>query len=428
MMNIKCLPISNTLLSNCKLLNDRLDIIKFIPENLCVAEIGVNDGNFSNYLLSKASKLYLLDKYMGNDFLESKYDKNTHFEYIKNKFKNNNNVEFLRGYIIDILSVFCQNTFDLIYIDGGYEPSYFIIKKILFMAYNKLKLGGLLWINDYTNYDPISNITYGVQSAVNELINVYNMDVMYFSLNGSNFHDICIRKTHDINSHPSDIFQNQLKLYKVLDGEIYSFKNQIKIIPSSLDIYLQKYITCNLHMDDIILDIGAGVGTHLLYCHNKVKTIYSFEYQHHINLIQQKNIISNKMKNVFPINCMIGHLNNVQLSLSNSLLDKDTSSMENKKNILMKTIDSFNYENRIKYIKIKTGSCLPLILYGAQYTIRKDKPVIIYNNNGNSSLLNEIKKSYEISIDVEKFTYRDICGGYSPPFEIGDGYFILIPN
>jgi hypothetical protein len=62
------------------------------------------------------------------------------------------------------------------------------------VAYQKLRSGGLLWVNDYTTFDPVSKIIYGVQKATNEIINQYQMPVVYFALNNSNYHDICLRK------------------------------------------------------------------------------------------------------------------------------------------------------------------------------------------------------------------------------------------
>ena len=82
--------------------------------------------------------------------------------------------------------------FDLIYIDG--DHTYDVVKQDLNISYQKLKQGGWLWINDYTTHDPHHNVSYGVQKATNELINQYQTPVIYFALNNSNFHDICLQK------------------------------------------------------------------------------------------------------------------------------------------------------------------------------------------------------------------------------------------
>lgn len=436
-MDLKCLPIPNELLIYCKVLNDRMDIFEYIDNNMCIAEIGVGGGDFSEHLLNKSHKLYLLDIYIGNDWpSHNRYNKDNHYEYIVNKFKNNNNVQLMKGYIVDLLNIFCQKYFDLIYIDGGCEPNYFTNKKILFTAYSKLKLNGLLWINDYTTCDPVLNITYGVQKAVNELINKYKMDVVYLSLNSSNFHDICIKKTRDMDNDSCDLFENQLKLLNSSFGPLYSFKNQHNVIQLHLDTYLKR-IMDGMNKNDIMLDVGAGVGAHVLACNQKVKYVYTFEYQNYIHQVQQRNIKLNGIQNVITIKAFVGHIDNVYLPLSeislegeviNKSLSKGIDGCMLNKGIKMRTIDSFNFEDRIGYIKINSPGCLPLVLYGGQYTIRKDRPVIIFKEKNDTRLLNEIKESCGIPIQIENFTYRDVCIGYNAPLSIDNGYILLLPT
>ncbi len=190
---MNCSSIPNHLLVNCRLFNHRDDIIPYLPNNQIIAEVGVLAGDFSQLLLSKAKKLHLIDLYNACDWEWShRFNSQNHFDFVRNRFKDDNRVQLYQGNSYDVLAQLTDNYFDIIYIDG--DHSYEVVKKDLEVAYHKLKLNGWLWINDYTTFDPLRNTPYGVQKATNEIINTYQMPVIYFAFNNSNFHDICLKK------------------------------------------------------------------------------------------------------------------------------------------------------------------------------------------------------------------------------------------
>ncbi len=191
--DMSCAPIPNKLLANCQLVNHRDDIITRLPGGQIIVEVGVLAGDFSELLLAKAKKLYLIDLYQGTDWpWQGRFGPKTHYQFVEQRFAFTKQVKIMKGNSFDVLGQFPDVSCDIIYIDG--DHSYAVVKKDLQVAYKKLRSGGLLWVNDYTTYDPVSKIIYGVQKATNEIINQYQMPVVYFALNNSNYHDICLRK------------------------------------------------------------------------------------------------------------------------------------------------------------------------------------------------------------------------------------------
>jgi len=56
-----------------------------------------------------------------------------------------------------------------------------------------LKPDGRLICNDYTTWDPIQCIPYGVYSAVNRFANERSLQFEFLALHPYGFHDVCLR-------------------------------------------------------------------------------------------------------------------------------------------------------------------------------------------------------------------------------------------
>lgn len=148
-----------------------------LPQNPKIAEIGVLAGDFSTILLeSEPSMLFLIDPYEG-DIVSgdadgnnlSKYNGGETYNRLLKKFKDNTNVTVLRTKS-DILSIFPDNYFDLVYIDG--DHSYDGVKHDLELARTKVKHGGWICGHDiFMNPEKTKNqYDFGVKKAVFDFI------------------------------------------------------------------------------------------------------------------------------------------------------------------------------------------------------------------------------------------------------------------
>ena len=262
-MELHCLPIPNHLLQSCRVFSNRDDIITHLSDGLVMAEVGVLAGDFSQLLLAKAKHLYLIDRYDATDWPHlNRFTPATHADYVKNRFKNEINVTMVQGHSTDMLATFDDQFFDVIYLDC--DHSYQAIKQDLLMAYQKLKNGGLLWVNDYTTCDPWRHELYGVQKATNELINIYQLEVVYFTFNHSNFHDLCLKKVpFTIND---TIDASCLRLYQTPYGSLFTLNNEeyINLQAGYWDGDLLQRILTYLSPQDVVIDVGAHIGTHTM--------------------------------------------------------------------------------------------------------------------------------------------------------------------
>ncbi len=450
-MEFECKPLPNNLLKNCRLVNDREDILSFINENLVIAEIGVLAGDFSELLLKKSNQLYLIDQYNSTDWpCSNRFNSSAHWSFVEKRFCENSKVKLLKGISYTILGQFRDQFFDIIYIDG--DHSYDIVRKDIFVAYKKLKYGGLLWLNDYTTYDPFCKVAYGVQKATNELINLYDMEVMFFSLNNSNFHDICLKKINY--DQIDDIDGTQLTLYSTKYGKFFCYKNEefIGAIMKTGEHWeddLLQIIFPYIEKTNTVIDVGAHIGTHTVPYSLLADNVYSFEPQDKIYSILDKNIKINNINNVKIMNYAIGHLDNVLVSLSdhipdgdskNELLSYNTDKFINyggiqlgigTEKVKMRTLDSFNYPSKVGYIKVDVEGCEALVFYGAQKLIQRDKPVILYEKRIDKIITNEMQQIMIISDEVANFSIEKYCVeklGYHNPFSIDKNNFLLIPG
>jgi predicted O-methyltransferase YrrM len=105
-------------------------------------ELGVSGGGYSNYLLSNHAfkEFYCIDSWT------SRAHKIDQYITAYNRLKHHNNVNILRADFTEIRSMFEDNFFDFIYIDGyaadGNDPT-------IQEWYQKLKPGGIYSGHDY---------------------------------------------------------------------------------------------------------------------------------------------------------------------------------------------------------------------------------------------------------------------------------------
>ena len=178
-------------LANTTVLTDRSELLKRIPANGIVAEVGVNKGNYSEQILkiNNPKKLHLIDMW-GNE----RYHEGLHLE-VKDKFKEEirtERVEINHGMSTSVVEQFEDNYFDWVYIDTDhtYETTLTELQKFS----KKLKPGGMIAGHDYLIGNWISMFKYGVVEAVYEFCSKNDWELLYVTAEIGQHPSFAIRK------------------------------------------------------------------------------------------------------------------------------------------------------------------------------------------------------------------------------------------
>lgn len=171
------------LLDNCRLIQNRLEMVKLLPSNGVIAEIGTDQGAFARHML------------------ESCTPKSLHiFELDTSRIVRSNLAEGMANGIISIyegdsaanMSVMPDAYFDWIYIDG--DHSYEGVKRDIEASAAKVKPGGFLVFNDYTTWSPASMSRCGVARAVNEFCIANEWEFVFYAFQSMMYNDVVIRQ------------------------------------------------------------------------------------------------------------------------------------------------------------------------------------------------------------------------------------------
>jgi SAM-dependent methyltransferase len=145
------------------------------------AEIGVQKGNFSEYLLKSKTltDLYLIDCWTPQEnYLDMAnihaYHQDFYYQYVINRYMNDDRVKIIKEFSIEACCKFEPNFFDFIYLDA--DHSYDVVKKDIENWYKKLKIGGILAGHDYLD-GILPQGNFGVKTAVDEFTKKHNHEL-----------------------------------------------------------------------------------------------------------------------------------------------------------------------------------------------------------------------------------------------------------
>lgn len=166
-------------LTGAKLYANRFQMLTDIISGGVGAEIGVQTGNFSRFLLDdiKAEHLYL-------------YDLNT--DLTRQDVLDDPRTTMLIGDSSSNLSQAPDQSFDWIYIDGDHSQTG--ANRDTRAARQKIKPDGVLIFNDYTPWSVGEVMPYGVMPVVNRLVNE-GYPVVGVALAPHGYFDIAVRMT-----------------------------------------------------------------------------------------------------------------------------------------------------------------------------------------------------------------------------------------
>jgi hypothetical protein len=167
-------------------LKDRVELLSKLPAHGVVAEIGVNEGDFSEKILALCHphKLVLIDVWA------SKRYHGGLFEKVKSRFSkqlHDQQVEIIRDLSFGAIGQCPDHYFDWVYLDT--DHTYATTHRELELLRPKMKPGGIIAGHDYIIGNWNAGYRYGVVEAVREFCLNYNWEMIYL--------------THELNDHPS---------------------------------------------------------------------------------------------------------------------------------------------------------------------------------------------------------------------------------
>lgn len=160
--------------------------LQIMPKNAVVAEVGVQEGTFSSFIIQHTDpiKLYLIDCWEFQDpriFDDPEANVNQDaqdelYNKVKTKFSDNPNVIILKKYSKDAASMFPDEFFDWVYIDSNH--AYEAVKEDLSLWYPKVKKGGFICGHDYLHFERHG---FGITKALNEFMRDNNLYFTYLT-------------------------------------------------------------------------------------------------------------------------------------------------------------------------------------------------------------------------------------------------------
>ena len=178
-------------INNLKVVIDRKNLLKNLPKNGIIAELGVDQGDFSNKILSNThpEKLYLIDTWASK-----RYNKNK-MNHVRRRFKkeiDTGRVIIIRGKSEIELNKFEDDYFDWVYIDTTH--SYQQTVKELELCLLKVKDGGIIAGHDYCQGNINKAFAYGVVQAVNQFCVKNNWEFILLTHETSRVLSFAIKK------------------------------------------------------------------------------------------------------------------------------------------------------------------------------------------------------------------------------------------
>ncbi|HZV71283.1 MAG TPA: class I SAM-dependent methyltransferase [Saprospiraceae bacterium] len=184
--NYPKLNFENHQLENLVSLKDRSELLRRLPKNAIIAEIGVYKGDFSEKILSICHP----EKFTLIDVWNLKGDHGELFDEVKQRFAKElqtKQVEMIRSFSYDAIHACPDQYFDWVYLDT--DHSYEVTRRELEELRPKMKRGGIIAGHDYILGNWNAGFRYGVIEAVREFCVKYNWEMIYL--------------THELDTHPS---------------------------------------------------------------------------------------------------------------------------------------------------------------------------------------------------------------------------------
>jgi len=185
------IPLQEKHIQNCEILLNRRKLLEKMKQNSIVAEIGVDEGTFSQaiYNITNPKRYHLIDSWGTNRYHEGKYDA------VRSIFSSeieNGEVDIHRKLSTDAVFDFEDHYFDWIYIDT--DHSYETTRDELKGYAPKMKDNGIIMGHDYVKGNWITTYRYGVIEAVHEFCVNNDWELIYLTAEPTENQSFAIRK------------------------------------------------------------------------------------------------------------------------------------------------------------------------------------------------------------------------------------------
>ncbi|MFA7301546.1 MAG: FkbM family methyltransferase [Candidatus Shapirobacteria bacterium] len=193
--------------------------------------------------------------------------------------------------------------------------------------------------------------------------------------------------------------QNGLTLWYRADDK---FIGQ-RIALAKYEEYESILILRNVNKSSVVIDVGANIGYYTLLLATVCKKVYAFEPDKTCFEILEKNIRENNLNNVVLFNSAVGDKNEkVGIIL-------DDNNFGNSRVGKGKNVDCIRLDDVIKekvdLIKIDTQGWEPKVILGAKKIIKKYKPILFLEFNGDYKMINFLKKHYKNIFTIDYWFY-----------------------
>jgi hypothetical protein len=165
---MKAEELPRTALDKCQILSSRTELLSVLPVDGVVAELGVDEGLFSQQIIEHCDPqiLHLVDTWADKRFNDTKR------KGVVKRFESEltkGTVEIHRMKSTEAVHKFENQSLDVVYIDTdhSYETTY---QELVEYA-KKVKVGGYLAGHDYIQGNWIDMQRYGVREAVSRFLN-----------------------------------------------------------------------------------------------------------------------------------------------------------------------------------------------------------------------------------------------------------------
>jgi hypothetical protein len=178
-------------INNLKVLTNREELLEQLPKSGIMAEIGVDEGDFSQKILKicNPAKLHLIDVWNTDRYgFEKKQAVLKRF----NSEIEQGIIEIHNGYSTKVANQFQERYFDIIYIDT--DHSYDTTAQELKLFAPKMKAGGIIAGHDFETGNWISGLRYGVKEAVYEFCMLNDWEIIYLTIETDIHTSFALRK------------------------------------------------------------------------------------------------------------------------------------------------------------------------------------------------------------------------------------------
>lgn len=180
--------------SNLRVVSDRDALLELFPKNSIVAELGVDEGEYSSRILSATDpeELHLIDKWDSRKYNRRK------MRHVNDRFKkeiDEGRVILHRKDSIDEMKKFDDGYFDWVYIDTTHCER---TSRELDVCRRKVKTGGIISGHDYCQGDVELGIKYHVVEAVHDFCRRYDWEIIYLTMESHMHLSYALRKIMDI--------------------------------------------------------------------------------------------------------------------------------------------------------------------------------------------------------------------------------------